>query len=141
MRSLLDSGITDVLRREKTMYEITVISNFSGAHRLRYLHGKCEELHGHNWKVEVSVVSNRLGKEGVAIDFGVLKEKVEKVLKPLDHHYLNDLPYFSGREPSSENIAKYIFDKLKKELNRYSVNLKKVTAWESETSCATYYGR
>jgi 6-pyruvoyltetrahydropterin/6-carboxytetrahydropterin synthase len=123
------------------MYEITVISNFSGAHRLRYLHGRCEELHGHNWKVEVSVVSNRLGKEGVAIDFGVLKEKVEKVLKPLDHHYLNDLPYFSGREPSSENIAKYIFDKLKKELNRYSVNLKKVTAWESETSCATYYGR
>jgi 6-pyruvoyltetrahydropterin/6-carboxytetrahydropterin synthase len=123
------------------MYEITVISNFSGAHRLRYLHGRCEELHGHNWKVEVSVVSNRLGKEGVAIDFGVLKEKVEKVLKPLDHHYLNDLPYFSGREPSSENIAKYIFDKLKKELNRYSVNLKKVTAWESETSCATYCGR
>jgi 6-pyruvoyltetrahydropterin/6-carboxytetrahydropterin synthase len=123
------------------MYEITVISNFSGAHRLRYLHGRCEELHGHNWKVDVSVVSNRLGKEGVAIDFGVLKEKVEKVLKPLDHHYLNDLPYFSGREPSSENIAKYIFDKLKKELNRYSVNLKKVTAWESETSCATYYGR
>ena len=123
------------------MYEITVISYFSGAHRLRYLHGRCEELHGHNWKVEVSVVSNRLGKEGVAIDFGVLKEKVEKVLKPLDHHYLNDLPYFSGREPSSENIAKYIFDKLKKELNRYSVNLKKVTAWESETSCATYYGR
>jgi 6-pyruvoyltetrahydropterin/6-carboxytetrahydropterin synthase len=141
MRSLLDSGITDVLRREKTMYEITVISSFSGAHRLRYLHGRCEELHGHNWKVEVSVVSNRLGKEGVAIDFGVLKEKVEKVLKPLDHHYLNDLPYFSGKEPSSENIAKYIFDKLKKELNRYSVNLKKVTAWESETSCATYYGR
>ena len=123
------------------MYEITVTSYFSAAHRLRYLHGRCEELHGHNWKVDVSVVSNRLGKEGVAIDFGVLKEKVEKVLKPLDHHYLNDLPYFSGREPSSENIAKYIFDKLKKELNRYSVNLKKVTAWESETSCATYYGR
>jgi len=123
------------------MYEIAVHSHFSGAHRLRYLHGKCEDLHGHNWKVEVSVVSNRLGKESVAIDFGVLKQKVEKVLKLLDHRYLNDLPYFSEKEPSSENIAKYIFDKLKAELNQYPVNLKKVTAWESETSCATYYGR
>jgi 6-pyruvoyltetrahydropterin/6-carboxytetrahydropterin synthase len=123
------------------MYEIAVTSHFSGAHRLRYLHGKCEELHGHNWKVEVSVVSNRLGKEGVVIDFGILKQKVEKVLKSLDHTYLNDLPYFLGIEPSSENIAKYIFDKLKRDLKGYSTTLKKVTAWESETSCATYFGR
>lgn len=123
------------------MYEITVISHFSGAHRLRYLHGKCEELHGHNWKVEVSVVSNRLGKEGMAIDFGILKQKVEKVLKSLDHTYLNDLPYFSGIEPSSENISKYIFDKVKRELKGRTVTLKKVTAWESETACATYFGR
>jgi 6-pyruvoyltetrahydropterin/6-carboxytetrahydropterin synthase len=123
------------------MYEITVHSHFSGAHRLRYLHGKCEELHGHNWKVEVSVVSNRLGKEGVVIDFGILKQKLEKVLKPLDHTYLNDLPYFSKIEPSSENIAKYIFDGLKRELNGHPGILKKVTAWESETSSATYFGR
>jgi 6-pyruvoyltetrahydropterin/6-carboxytetrahydropterin synthase len=123
------------------MYEIAVTSHFSGAHRLRYLHGKCEELHGHNWKVEVSVVSNRLGKEGVVIDFGIFKQKVEKVLKSLDHTYLNDLPHFSGIEPSSENIAKYIFDKLKSDLKGYSTTLKKVTAWESETSCATYFGR
>jgi 6-pyruvoyltetrahydropterin/6-carboxytetrahydropterin synthase len=123
------------------MYEIAVTSHFSGAHRLRYLHGKCEELHGHNWKVEVSVVSNRLGKEGVVIDFGILKQKVEKVLKSLDHTYLNDLPYFLGIEPSSENIAKYIFDKLKRDLKGYSTTLKKVTSWESETSCATYFGR
>jgi len=123
------------------MYKITVLSHFSGAHRLRYLHGKCEELHGHNWKVEVAVVSDRLNKEGVVIDFTVLKQKVEKVLKPLDHHYLNDLPYFSGKEPSSENIAKYIFDRLKADLKGYHAVLKEVTAWESETSCATYFGR
>jgi len=123
------------------MYEIAVHSHFSGAHRLRYLHGKCEELHGHNWKVEVSVVSNRLGKEGVVIDFGVLRQKVEGVLKPLDHTYLNDLPFFSGVEPSSENIAKYIFGRLKRELKGYPGTLKKVTAWESETSGATYSGR
>jgi 6-pyruvoyltetrahydropterin/6-carboxytetrahydropterin synthase len=123
------------------MYEITVHSHFSGAHRLRYLHGKCEGLHGHNWKVEVSVVSNRVGKEGVVIDFGILKQKVEKVLKPLDHTFLNDLSYFSGTEPSSENIAKYIFDRLKNKLKGHQGTLKKVTAWESETSSATYFGR
>jgi 6-pyruvoyltetrahydropterin/6-carboxytetrahydropterin synthase len=123
------------------MYEITVTSHFSGAHRLRYLHGKCEELHGHNWRVDVSVVSNRLAKEGVVIDFGILKQKVEKVLKSLDHTYLNDLPYFSGIEPSSENIAKYIFDRLRSEWKGHPGALKKVTAWESETSSATYFGR
>ena len=123
------------------MYEITVFSHFSSAHRLRYLHGKCEELHGHNWKVEASVVSDRLNKEGVVIDFKVLKQKVEKVLKPLDHTYLNDLRYFSGKEPSSENIAKVIFDKLKAELKGHHAILKRVTAWESETACVTYFGR
>lgn len=123
------------------MYEITVLSHFSGAHRLRYLHGKCEELHGHNWKIEVSLTSDRLNKEGVVIDFQILKQKLEKVLKPLDHTYLNDLPYFSGEEPSSENIAKYIFDKLKKDLKGHRANLKKVTAWESENACAAYSGR
>jgi len=123
------------------MYRITVLSHFSGAHRLRHLHGKCEELHGHNWKIEISVVSNRLNKEGVVIDFNILKQKMEKVLKTLDHTFLNNLPYFSGREPSSENIAKYIFDRLKAELKGYHAVLKEVTAWESETSCATYFGR
>ncbi len=123
------------------MYEITVFSHFSGAHRLRYLHGKCEELHGHNWKIEVTVASGRLNKEGVVIDFQILKQKLEKALKSLDHTFLNDLPYFSGKEPSSENIAKYIFDDLKRELKDYRVTLKKVTAWESENACVAYFGR
>ncbi len=123
------------------MYELSVNSHFSGAHRLRYLNGKCEELHGHNWKIEVSVTSSKLNPEGIVIDFTVLKQKLEGILKTLDHTYLNDLPYFSDKEPSSENIAKYIFEHLKKELRGYSVTLKKVTAWESETASATYYGR
>ncbi|HSB05916.1 MAG TPA: 6-carboxytetrahydropterin synthase QueD [Thermodesulfobacteriota bacterium] len=123
------------------MFEITVHSHFSGAHRLRYLRGRCEALHGHNWKIEVSVVSNRLNREGIVLDFGVLKQKVEKIMKSLDHTYLNDLPYFDEREPSSEIIAKYIFDQLKTELNRYPVKLKRVTAWESDTASATYFGK
>ena len=123
------------------MYEITVLSHFSAAHRLRQLHGQCEELHGHNWKIEVTVVSNRLGKEGVVIDFKILKEKVKKVLSPLDHAYLNDLSCFLKREPSSENIAKYVFDQLQGELRHHRVVLKRVSAWESETACASYNGR
>ncbi|OGP72501.1 MAG: 6-carboxytetrahydropterin synthase QueD [Deltaproteobacteria bacterium RBG_16_50_11] len=121
-------------------YEITVLSHFSSAHRLRYLHGKCEELHGHNWKIEATVASSRLKKEGIVIDFKILKDNLEKVLKSLDHVFLNDLPYFSDREPSSENISKYIFDRLKEELKKLPGTLKKVTAWESETSYATYFG-
>jgi 6-pyruvoyltetrahydropterin/6-carboxytetrahydropterin synthase len=123
------------------MFEITVYSHFSGAHRLRHLHSRCENLHGHNWRIEVSVVSNRLNREGIVIDFGIFKEKVEKVLKTLDHTYLNDLPYFVKREPSSENIAKYVFDGLKAELTRYRARLKRVTAWESDTASATYFGK
>jgi len=123
------------------MFEITVYSHFSGAHRLRHLHSRCENLHGHNWKIEVSVVSNRLNREGIVIDFGILKEKVEKILKTLDHTYLNDHFYFAKREPSSENIAKYIFDGLKPELTRYPARLKRVTAWESDTASATYFGK
>jgi 6-pyruvoyltetrahydropterin/6-carboxytetrahydropterin synthase len=123
------------------MFEITVYSHFSGAHRLRHLHSRCENLHGHNWKIEASVVSNRLNRKGIVIDFGILKEKVEKILKTLDHTYLNDLSYFAKREPSSENIAKYVFDGLKAELTRYPARLKRVTAWESDTASATYFGK
>ncbi len=123
------------------MYEITILSHFSGAHRLRYLHGQCEDLHGHNWKIEVSVTSRRLRKEGVGLDFGILKKEVAKILNTLDHKFLNELPYFSKREPSSENIAKYIFDQLQPETRKHAVTLKKVTAWESETASATYSRR
>lgn len=123
------------------MFEIMVKSQFSAAHRLRNLHGKCEQLHGHNWKVEVSVESKRLNREGLVMDFEVLKQKLNNILKEFDHKFLNELPYFMKKEPSSENIAKYIFIKLKKDLKKYRVVLKKVSTWESETSCASYYGR
>ena len=123
------------------MYEVTILTHFSGAHRLRYLHGRCEELHGHNWKVEVSGVSRRLRKEGIALDFGILKQEVAKVIQSLDHRFLNDLPYFSKREPSSENIAKYIFDAVRPKVKRYGVSLKRVSAWESDSAYASYSGR
>ncbi|MBW1975748.1 MAG: 6-carboxytetrahydropterin synthase QueD [Deltaproteobacteria bacterium] len=122
-------------------YEVKIISDFAGAHRLRNFKGKCEELHGHNWKVEVVVRGTRLDESGVLIDFGELKEATREVLSKLDHKYLNDLPYFKEINPSSENIAKYIFEKLSKRFNSEKVQVYSVSAWESEKACATYFGK
>ena len=123
------------------MYIITVLSHFAAAHCLRHLHGKCEALHGHNWKIEVSLTAKGLGKGGIVLDFGILKKRVGEALKTLDHTYLNDHPYFSKREPSSENIAKYIYEEVKRASRGKSETVRSVTAWESETACATYLGR
>jgi 6-pyruvoyltetrahydropterin/6-carboxytetrahydropterin synthase len=119
------------------MYKIKVESDFSSAHNLRGYRGKCEELHGHNWKVEVLLCASRLDKSGMLEDFKVLKMQLNRILDTLDHKYLNDIAYFSKVNPTSENIAKYIFDRLKTQ----NPKLKAVTVWESDDSCATYEPR
>jgi len=120
------------------MYEIKIEDRFSGAHLIRNYHGKCEALHGHNWKVEVLVASESLDEGGMVLDFKILKESTRRVLETLDHKYLNELPDFLEVNPSSENIARYVFDRLNPLLKGHKVVLKKVTAWESETACASY---
>ena len=116
------------------MFELTVIGYFSGAHRLRKYKGKCEKLHGHNWKVELAVESNQLDKLGMVLDFKFLKDRLNFVLEALDHKYLNDLAYFKEVNPTSENIASYIYGCLKKEIPA----LLSVTVWESDKARATY---
>lgn len=120
------------------MYELRVVSHFSAAHRLKDFEGNCERLHGHNWKVEVYVTSSSLNKVGLVLDFGIIKQKTQEVLKGLDHQYLNKLPAFTHRNPSSENIAQFIFDKLNKSLDTLNVHVSKVAVWESENACASY---
>jgi 6-pyruvoyltetrahydropterin/6-carboxytetrahydropterin synthase len=120
------------------MYEIKIESSFSGAHRLRGYDGECENLHGHNWKVEVFVSSAALGENGMVLDFRKLKETTQAVLETLDHKYLNEIPYFAEINPSSENIAKYIFDRVKEGLEEAQAKLTRVTAWESANACASY---
>lgn len=115
------------------MYSLKVESNFSSAHNLRGYKGRCEELHGHNWKVELNVRASKLNKTGMVEDFRFLKDELNAVLDKLDHKYLNELSYFKKENPTSENIAKYIFDCL-----RVIKGIKSVTVWESENSCATY---
>jgi 6-pyruvoyltetrahydropterin/6-carboxytetrahydropterin synthase len=121
------------------MYEIKIESSFSGAHRLRGYDGQCENLHGHNWKVEVFVSSSELGEDGMVLDFRRLREVTRAVLETLDHRYLNEIPYFAQVNPSSENIAKYIYERVKDRLGGSQARLTKVTAWESAGACASYY--
>jgi 6-pyruvoyltetrahydropterin/6-carboxytetrahydropterin synthase len=116
------------------MFSVKVEGNFSSAHNLRGYKGKCEALHGHNWKVEAALASDSLNKTGMVIDFKILKRKLRNILEKLDHKYLNRIPYFQKINPTSENIAKYIYERLK----ACRLSPKAVTVWESENSCATY---
>lgn len=120
------------------MYKIKIISNFSAAHSLRGYKGKCESLHGHNWKVEVSVSSDKLNSLGMVIDFHELKKITNQVLEELDHKHLNDLEYFKKANPSSEEIAHYIFSKLKELIAMQKCKLEEVLVWETENSSAGY---
>ena len=121
------------------MFEIKIITSFAAAHCLRHFRGKCESLHGHNWKVEVLLRSPVLDKAGLVVDFKLVKDATKELLEELDHKYLNELPAFSEENPSSENIARFLFHELTKKLNQGPVMVHMVTAWESEDSCASYF--
>lgn len=120
------------------MYEIKVVSQFAAAHQIAELAGPCERLHGHNWKIEVFVRGRQTGEDGLLLDFKTLKRATEGVLQQLDHHFLNELEPFKGKSPSSENIARFICQSLARDLNDDRVKVDRVTAWESDSACATY---
>jgi len=120
------------------MYEVTIEAHFSSAHRLREYNGECERLHGHNWNVRVSVTSERVDDLGMVIDFRELKDKTSALTDKLDHQYLNEIPPFTKINPTTENIAKYIFDELSKTVNTDSTKVSKVAVWESQNCFASY---
>jgi 6-pyruvoyltetrahydropterin/6-carboxytetrahydropterin synthase len=121
------------------MYEVKILTQFAAAHRLENFNGKCENLHGHNWKVEVFLAGPTLDGTGLLLDFGVVKARTKEVLAEIDHKYLNELAAFQDRNPSSENLAHYLFERLGAIFNRDGVKIKRVNVWESDTSCASYY--
>ena len=120
------------------MYELKVETHFAAAHNLRDFKGKCENLHGHNWKIEVWVTADELDQAELVMDFGDIKKHTNEVLDILDHQYLNDLDFFKSHNPSSENIARFIYEKLASRINSETVRVSKVSAWESPTACASY---
>jgi 6-pyruvoyltetrahydropterin/6-carboxytetrahydropterin synthase len=121
------------------MFELTVETTFSAAHQLKGYKGKCEHLHGHNWKIEVHVIAERLNEIDIAMDFQDIKKITNEVIAPLDHSVLNEIFPFTEKNPSSENIAKWIYDSLIKKIDNENIRVSAVTVWESERSSATYY--
>ncbi len=117
------------------MFEVRVESHFSSAHHLLNYKGECENMHGHNWKVEVTLKGDILDKSNILVDFKILKKKLNEILDCLDHKDLNELEEFKNISPSSEIISKFIYNKIKKDFN----NVHKVSVYETPTSCTTYY--
>lgn len=122
------------------MYEITVVTKFAAAHAIAEIGGNCENLHGHNWRIEVTLAATDLNQIGLVIDFREVKQALGRVMDRLDHKYLNDIEFFAKNSPTSENIARYIFEGLTENLGRDDVRVVKVTAWESDTAAASYLG-
>lgn len=121
------------------MYKLKIHTAFAAAHCLINYQGDCENLHGHNWKVEVAVTAAELDKAGLGIDFKVLKQETNAILRTLDHKYLNELPPFVDVSPSSENISRFLYEELSKRLNDGNVTVESITVWESDNAAATYY--
>ncbi len=119
------------------MYYLTVEDWFSSAHQLREYKGKCENLHGHNWKVELEVMGEELGELGMLMDFGDLKRLLKEILEYLDHKFINELEPFDKLNPTSEAIARYIAEQVQARLDM-GVAVNRVTVWESERCRATY---
>lgn len=125
------------------MYEISAFGHFDAAHFLRGYPGKCANIHGHRWKVEITLQGEKLDEMGILIDFMDVKTMLKEVLKVFDHKMINDVPPFDDLNPTAENIARFIYgqmmaDKLSNQTEN-SVRITKVTVWESDNASATYF--
>jgi 6-pyruvoyltetrahydropterin/6-carboxytetrahydropterin synthase len=124
------------------MYEVTVESDFSSGHYLRNYKGKCENPHGHNYKVRVTLAGSALDGAGLLLDFKLLKQVLRPVIERIDHQMLNDLEPFTVLNPSAENLARYFYDETNQQLEGMTggrVRVKDCTIWETDTTTATYY--
>jgi len=120
------------------IFEIYVKTDFAAAHSLRGYPGDCAQIHGHNWDVEVFVRCSELDEIGIGIDFRDIKQIVNEVLEDLDHSNLNDLPAFKDMNPTSENIARFLYKKISKKLNTDEVKVSRVTVSETPNAGASY---
>ena len=120
------------------MYEVFIKTHFSAAHHLRNYTGKCANQHGHNWLVEVYCRCEELDGVGMAIDFVEMKRAVNELLESLDHKDLNELEYFQKHNPTSENLARYLFVQLSEELDEERVEVSKVVVYETPNCGASY---
>jgi 6-pyruvoyltetrahydropterin/6-carboxytetrahydropterin synthase len=121
------------------MFELKIVTHFAAAHQLKMVAEKCENLHGHNWKIEVSLKGEQLNSAGILMDFGEIKKEVAGIMSDLDHKFLNEIePFNNDFPPSSENIAYFIATQLQSAVEKRNAFVSRVTAWESDNACATY---
>ena len=120
------------------MFTLCVKDSFAAAHRLVGYQGKCEDLHGHNFAVEAFFSGEKLGDDGLLVDFKILKNYLKNVLDSLDHKYLNEIPFFIEKASSAEYIAMYIFGEVEKQMKGEEAILKKIRVWESDRAYAAY---
>lgn len=117
-------------------YKVSVIRGFSAAHALRGYKGKCERLHGHNWKVKAVLAGNKLNKTGMLVDFTEIRAMLDAVIASLDHSYLDETAPFDKINPTAENIAAYIYGELAKKMPE-GAKVSEIEVWESDNSSAT----
>ena len=121
------------------MFEVSVEETFAAGHALRNYHGKCENVHGHNYRVQVTLEGAELDAAGLLVDFVHIKKLMREVIERLDHRYLNDVPPFDALNPSAENMARYLYEEMSKGLAAgTAVRLSAVKLWETDTASATY---
>jgi 6-pyruvoyltetrahydropterin/6-carboxytetrahydropterin synthase len=121
------------------MFEVSVEQTFAAGHALRNYKGKCENVHGHNYRVRITMQGDQLDSTGLLVDFLDVKRLIGGVVDYLDHQFINDLPPFDELNPSAENIAKYFYDRVSGGLkNEVPVRVSEVTIWETDTSSAVY---
>ena len=120
------------------MFEISVDYSFAAGHALRGYKGKCENVHGHNYKVRVTVAGEDLNSIGLLMDFMDLRGSIKALVERLDHRFMNDLEPFDKLNPSAENLAKYLCDELGPQVKDHGLRVQAVTVWETDTTSATF---
>ncbi len=121
------------------MFELDIRREFSAAHSLRGYNGNCSNLHGHNWVVQIFIRSEELDEVGIAMDFKVLKRELDIILEGLDHKNLNEHPDFREKNPTSENLAMFIYRGLSSKINTENIRVSKVRVCESANSGASFF--
>ena len=120
------------------MFTLFVRETFAAAHRIELYNGKCEALHGHNFRVEALFEGEQVGEEGMVVDFALLKAMLREITADLDHKYLNEIQFFKERASSSEYLAFYIYGRLAEAVGKEPVAVKEVRVWESDNAYAAY---
>lgn len=121
------------------MYELMIEETFSAAHQIRKLKGPGGKIHGHNWKIQVFILSKDIDSNGISVEFGLLKKELRSVIEALDRSFINEVFPFTEINPTSENLSRWLYDTLSKKLDREDQEISRIVVCEDNTVSATYF--